>query len=107
MANIKLSSVRVVSPVPFDGVSTMTLLYTRGTLEYDDEARIILATAFRASTLARSLVIPLSNVVYFEILDEKAAAAKAAALKASVSAPAPEPKPIVDDTVRLGPSTRR
>lgn len=100
---MKLKSVRVRDAVPFKSVSTVTLSYTDGVLEFDEETSCILATPNKTGSLTKALVIPLGNVVYFEILDEKMAAAAEKLKAATAELPPPPPRPVVDDTIRLQP----
>jgi hypothetical protein len=102
----KVKSVRVRDAVPYDSVSTVTLTHDKGVLEYDEAAQLIIATPRKAGSLAKSLVIPMGNVVFFEILDEKALAADVAR-KAAISAePPPAPKETKSDVIKLEKGSR-
>lgn len=99
---IRLKSVRVVTAVPFDGPSCMSLLHTAGKLEYDEENKLIIATPNKSSGITKALAIPLGNVAYFEIMDEALLAAQVAKPKPP-SFPEPvKAKTVKDDTVVLG-----
>lgn len=108
MTILKLKSVRVLNAVPYEGAATTTLNYTKGSLEYDESQQLVIATPSKAGSIAKSIMIPLSNVVFFEVLDEKALAEKEAADKARIKLAVEEakPKPEVDDTIRLTKNSR-
>ena len=72
MSKLKLKSVRVRNPVPFDGPATLTLSFGKGTLEYDTVTGIVSALPKTTGSLAKSLCIPLGNIDFFEVLDEEA-----------------------------------
>lgn len=99
--NLKLKSVRVASPVPFNGPATTTLTSQDGTLEFDDESQLVIATPSKSSAV-KEVIIPLGNVVFFEVMDEKVAAAAAKVPVQHFPEKAPEPvKGRVDDTIKL------
>ena len=103
MPNVTLKSVRVHHPVPFDGPSTLTCLYTAGKLELDTETQMILATPKKANAVSKSFLIFPGNVAYAEILDEAAAKAQETQRQAALAQRAEKPKEKAkDDTITYG-----
>ncbi len=101
MSLIRLKAVRCVNPVPFESSTTITLLHTQGRLEYDEESQLVIATPNKPSGIAKAVAIPLGNIVYFEIMDEKLLAAQVAAPKAPNFAEPVKVAPAKDDTIVL------
>lgn len=64
--SIKLSKVRVVSPVPFAGPTSLTLSDKDGTLEMDATSGMVVATPTRSGPFSKRIIIPASNVVFCE-----------------------------------------
>lgn len=101
MASIRLKAVRCLNPVPFDGPSTLTLQYTAGRLEYDEESQLVIATPNKVSGIAKAVAIPLGNISYFEIMDEALLAAVEAKPKAPNFAEPVKVSSVKDDTIVL------
>lgn len=101
MTVIKLKAVRVRDAVPFNGPTTTTLQCVHGTLEYDSDSGLVIATPFKPGGIAKALCIPPGNIVFFEILDVDKAAAQAAAPKPANFAEPIAVKPPKNDTVVL------
>lgn len=98
MAILKLKTVRVVNPVPFNGPTATSLNCTEGTLEFDEESQLVIATPNRSSAV-KSVVIPVGNIVFFEVLNE--AVPKPVPVVSFPETPKDASKPRSDDTVRL------
>lgn len=99
MPILKLQSVRVASPVPWDGQAMTNTLVVRthagapnGSLELDSDARIIVVT----NRAGKKGLIPMENVVFMEPL-----VAEPATKVAQPPAPPPPPKPAVSDVVKF------
>lgn len=66
MPIIKLSRVSVISPVPFDGPMTVTLTSKGGDLFLDTDTGIVRTEPKVVSANVKPLLIPPSNVAYWE-----------------------------------------
>lgn len=100
MPVLKLKLVRVANAVPFDGPSTQTLRCEHGTLEFDTETNMVVATPKKQTGTSKQTIIPTGNILFMEVLDEerqRRIEEQRNAVKNAPKTPAPPPK---DDTYR-------